>query len=134
MMEDPHSVVSMFRAGADGYLLKNTNFAELAEAIKTVMNGERYYSKDVSQILMDRMIDRAKPRPNKFNKVLLTDREKEIVALICQGFTNKDLAEILNISIKTVESHRYNIYAKLNISNSADLVYYAVQEGIVRGR
>ena len=131
MMEDPHNVVSMFRAGVNGYLLKNTTFDELQEAIKVVMAGERYYSKEISDILIDRMVNGAKPRPKATYSVHLTARENEIVGLICRGFSNKDIGELLDIAVKTVETHRANIYVKLSISNSADLVNYALQEGIV---
>jgi DNA-binding NarL/FixJ family response regulator len=132
MMEDPHSVVSMFKAGADGYLLKNTNFDELKEAIQTVLAGNRFYSKEISEILVDRIVVGAKTRPKITFVVKLTSREKEIVGLICRGFSSKDISEMLDIAIKTVETHRSNIYSKLSISNAADLVYYALQEGLVK--
>lgn len=133
MLEDVDSVVSMFRAGANGYLLKNTSFIEMQEAIKTVMSGERYYAKDISRQMLDSMFTGKKQVSKTFQKDSLTPREKEIVGLICRGFASKDIGEILNITTKTVENHRNHIYTKLNISNTADMVYYALQEGIVSG-
>ncbi|MBL0340830.1 MAG: response regulator transcription factor [Bacteroidetes bacterium] len=131
MMDDPNSVTDMFRAGADGYLLKNTSFLELQEAINCVCNGGRYFSKDVSHLMMDRMIDTLVVHKNNSIKTILTLREKDVVGLICRGFSNKDIAAILKISVKTVETHRTNSYAKLNVSNAADLAYMALKEGIV---
>lgn len=131
MMEDAHSVVNMFKSGVNGYLLKNTSFDELSEAIESVMSGERYYSKDISHIIMNRVFDFPKDR-NKSMKADLTDREIEIIGLICRGFTNKDVGVMLKIAPKTVETHRSNIYSKLGISNMADLAFYALEEGLVK--
>jgi DNA-binding NarL/FixJ family response regulator len=133
MMEDPHSVASMFRSGANGYILKNTSFIELQDAIKTVMGGERYYAREISQLMLDSFFTESKPVQRKIENVLLTAREIEIINLICQGFGSKDIGEILYISHRTVDNHRSHIYSKLKISNAADLVYYALQAGIVKG-
>jgi len=130
MMEDSHSVVTMFRAGVNGYLLKNTSFDELREAIESILKGERYYSRDISHILIERVIDSSKERGRNLGSKL-TAREKEIIGLICRGFTNKDVGSILEIATKTVESHRANIYSKLGISNTADLAFYALEKGLV---
>jgi DNA-binding NarL/FixJ family response regulator len=131
MMEDAHSVASMFRAGALGYLLKNTSFSELKDAIASALRDERYYSKDISQTLLGQLLDGKPLRSMKLKKIDLTLREKEIVGLICRGFSSKEVAEILDITPKTVETHRSNIYSKLSISNVADLAFYALENGLV---
>lgn len=131
MMEDAHSVASMFRAGAHGYLLKNTSFAELKDAIECTLRDERYFSKNISQSLLGQLLDGKPGRPASLKSVELTLREKEIVGLICRGFSSKEVAEILEIALKTVETHRSNIYSKLSISNVADLAFYALENGLV---
>lgn len=131
MMEDPHHVVSMFKSGAHGYLLKNTSFKEVQQAIEAVMNGERYYSKHISANFPEHITGGVKNKWNSYMSVTLTTREKEIVGHICRGFSNKDIGELLDISIKTVETHRMNIYSKLGVNNSVDLAVYALQENLV---
>jgi DNA-binding NarL/FixJ family response regulator len=131
MMEDAHSVASMFRAGAHGYLLKNTSFAELKEAVAATLRDERYFSKEISQTLMMQLLDGKPNRKLSFKNIELTVREKEIVGLICRGFSSKEVADILNLSPKTIDTHRSNIYSKLSISNVADLAFYALENGLV---
>ncbi|MBL0341326.1 MAG: response regulator transcription factor [Bacteroidetes bacterium] len=123
MMDDPHNIANMIRAGANGYLLKNTSFAELQEAIHSVMKGENYFSKYISHLLMDKVSENFRDNKHSGFKIELTPREKELVGLICRGFTNKDIADLLEISVKTVETHRNNIYSKLHVSNTADLAF-----------
>ncbi|HEX5003323.1 MAG TPA: response regulator transcription factor [Bacteroidia bacterium] len=131
MLEDSHSIVSMFKAGAYGYLLKNTSFAELQDSINTILKGRKYFAKDISQAMMDRIVDLKTPSPRALSKITLTAREKDVVSFVCRGFSSKDIADLLEISIKTVEKHRSNVYAKLSITNMADLAFYALDEGLV---
>ncbi|HMT29607.1 MAG TPA: response regulator transcription factor, partial [Bacteroidia bacterium] len=131
MMDDPHNIANMIKAGANGYLLKNTSFAELQAAIQSVMKGENYFSKDISHLLMDKVSENIRDNKHSGFKIELTPREKELVGLICRGFTNKDIADLLEISVKTVETHRNNIYSKLHVSNTADLAFFALKEGLV---
>jgi len=131
MMGDQSSIVKMFKAGADGYLLKNINFKEVEMAIRDVMSGRKYYTKEVSDILLDKIMNRTQvKRAGPYNDEL-SDREREIIRLICQSFTSKEISDILNISVKTVESHRSHIFSKLNIDHLVDLIYYALDNGIV---
>jgi DNA-binding NarL/FixJ family response regulator len=131
MMEDSFSVVNMFRAGAKGYLLKNTSFTELKEAIECVLGNRRFFSKNISNNIMDTLVT-TRSRTADLNKRFdLTEREKEIVGLICRGFSSKEVADILEISFRTVDTHRSNIYSKLNVSNIADLTFYAIENGLV---
>jgi len=131
MLEDSHSIVSMFKAGAYGYLLKNTSFAELQDSISSILKGRKYFAKDISQVLMERITDIKTPSPRSLSKITLTTREKDIVSFVCRGFSSKDIADLLDISVKTVEKHRSNVYAKLSITNMADLAFYALDEGLV---
>jgi len=131
MMEDPHHVVTMIKAGAVGYLLKNTSFAELSEAIGSVMEGKRFYSRAISADIMERLTSNGNTQTQLKRNYELTDREMEIVGLVCRGFSNKNMAEMLDISVKTIESHRKNIYEKLGVNNTADLATYAIQERLV---
>jgi DNA-binding NarL/FixJ family response regulator len=126
MIEDTQHIVSMLEAGASGYLLKITNFIELNESVHAVMRGERYFSREISQVLAKMVTDQ-----NSGVKTRGISDEREIIGLVCRGFTSKDIGTLLSISVKTVEKHRANIYQKLGISNIADLACYALQEGIV---
>lgn len=116
-------------AGARGYLLKEDSDIELFSAIDTIRSGGVYVtrlltgemSEDISSIL------KGKHKPSI---TILTVREKEILKLIAEGKLNKEIAALLNLSIRTVENHRANIMKKLNINNTAELVKYAIQQGI----
>ena len=120
-------------AGADGYLFKETTGDELFGAITCVRNGGSYVSKSVSQEWTPEMIKiyqgGMKPR-----KETLTTREKEILKLIAEGTASKEIAELLFISIHTVNNHRANIIKKLNMKKPADLTRYAMKEGYISDR
>ena len=117
-------------AGADGYLFKETTGDELVDAITCVRNGGSYLSKSVSNEWTPEMIKiyqgGMKPR-----KETLTTREKEILKLIAEGTASKEIAELLFISIHTVNNHRVNIIKKLNMKKPADLARYAMKEGYI---
>ncbi len=130
MIEDTQHIVNMLEAGASGYLLKITNYIELHESVHAVMRGERYFSREISQVLAKMVTDRNTGSKSRGTSDL-TEREREIIGLVCRGFTSRDIGTLLTISVKTVEKHRANIYTKLGISNIADLACYALQEGIV---
>lgn len=109
--------------GASGFVLKDNAFEDLAYAIQTALSGGVF----VSPVLTDKLIwDGLKDKV-----ILLSDREKEVLKLIASGFTNKEIANRLNISIKTVETHRSRLMEKLNIHKLSELVIYAVRSGIV---
>ena len=132
MMDDRASIIQMFKAGANGYLLKNTNKLELAEAIQHVMAGNMYYAREVSEMLLRRELNQLPiPRKTKFNSVL-TSRELEILALICHQYSTKEMSDILCLAEKTIEGHRKNLLEKTQSKNIAGLVYYALEHGVVR--
>ncbi|PKP45113.1 MAG: DNA-binding response regulator [Bacteroidetes bacterium HGW-Bacteroidetes-11] len=124
-------IMQMLKAGADGYLLKNCKKSELIEAIQNVLSDEKHLGKGVSSILMDSLIKSKQNESDKSEEVILTPREKEIIKLIATDISNKEIADMLNISLRTVETHRRNIMLKLNVNNAVALVRYAVKHGIV---
>ena len=122
----------IFAAGAHGYCLKKGDFSELLTAIDTVMRGAPYVSPHITQPLLDNFIAGVKgKKPASSAGNLLTQREKEILKLVGEGCTNKEIAALLYISVKTVEKHRSNLMAKLDLHNSASLAAYAVKTGLV---
>lgn len=133
MMEDARHISEMMKAGASGYLLKTTGKAELVDAISRVQNGERYLSKEVSMKLIDRMLNNTQaPEQSGGDRTpSITKREHEIIRLIAQELTNEEIARQLNNSPMTIITHRKNLLRKLNVKNTAGLVKYAVQHGLI---
>jgi DNA-binding NarL/FixJ family response regulator len=132
MMDDRASILQMFKAGANGYLLKNTNKLELADAIQHVMGGNRYYAKEVSEMLLRKELEHLPlPRKTKFNPDL-TPRELEVLILICHQYSTKEMSEILSLAEKTIEGHRTKLLEKTQSKNIAGLVYYALENGLIK--
>jgi DNA-binding NarL/FixJ family response regulator len=121
MHEEAEYVLHAVRLGADGYLLKNIDSSELEKAIKTVYSGGKYFSQTVAGILAE---STRKPQPERYE---VTPREKEVLALVATGNSTKQIAAVLDISIRTVETHRINLLKKLNVSNSAELIRKALE-------
>ena len=113
------------KAGVKGYLMKNCSSKELLIAVSEVSKGKKSFSKSISQIMADKYADEAK-KPSKSNK--LTKRETEVLKLIVEGYTSPEIAKMLFISPRTVETHRSNLMSKLKIKNTAALVRYALEE------
>lgn len=129
MHSERQIVVGIFRAGASGYLLKDSTSNELVEAIRTVYKGKKYLSQKISDIVLQEISD-IKKDSTEIGVDILTNRECEILQLISEGKSTKQIAEILFISPKTVESHRANIMEKLNIHNVPELTKYAIRTGL----
>lgn len=126
----PRFVERAMEAGASGYLLKDCAFDELVRAIQEVMANRTYLSPPIAGVVVDAM-RRRKPRassPSQF--ALLTDREREVLQLLAEGHTAKEIAARLSLSIKTIATHRQHIMDKLAIHNIAGLTKYAIQEGL----
>jgi DNA-binding NarL/FixJ family response regulator len=117
------------RAGVRGYILKDNALEELVECIESVSNGNIFLSQSVTQMVVDGYIKSAPSETPK--EEAISAREREILQLLAEGKSNKDISEILNLSIKTVETHRNNIMHKLGIKNVVGLVLYAVRNGII---
>ncbi|MEQ8714498.1 MAG: response regulator transcription factor [Cyclobacteriaceae bacterium] len=130
MHGDKNYIVKMLEAGATGYILKNAGKEEMINAIHTVANGNTYFSSQVSSKLLEHI---TKPAPNRrgAEDALLTDREIEILRLIAEEYSNPEIAEKLFISVRTVDTHRRNILDKLGAKNTAGLVKYAIQKGLL---
>jgi two-component system NarL family response regulator len=123
MHDSAEFVTSSIQAGASGYILKDTTSEEVYYAIKAVSNGKTHFSSSIAKVLVE--------SPVRAGNEKLTTREQVILSYIAQGNSSKEIARKLNISFRTVEAHRRNIKAKLNIDSLAELVRYAVNHGLV---
>jgi len=129
-MHSEHEFIwKTFKAGAFAYLLKDCAAQELVTAIRRVNSGKKYISEDISDVVLQDFVD-TKWHDKQASYVPLSDREKEVLQLLSEGKTTKEIAEILFISKKTVESHRKNIMEKLQIFNIPDLTKYAIRSGL----
>ena len=115
----------MIAAGASGFLLKNIKDGDLENAINAVMEGENYFSKEYLALVKPKNTAKTK------SKITLSDREKEVLDLICKGQSNNEIADELNISVYTVDQHRRNLLLKTDAKNTAQLVMTAFKEGLV---
>jgi DNA-binding NarL/FixJ family response regulator len=129
MHSDRRFVSEMLKAGASAYLLKDCAFEELVTAIRTVVAGKIYLSPGIAGIVIENYI-RNTPKPESSVFSLLSDREREVLQLLAEGRTTKEIASRLNVSNKTIETHRMNIMTKLNIHSVAELTKYAIREGL----
>ena len=124
------TIRSMIEAGIDGFISKqNGDPDELADAIRSVMNGLEYYGRDIAAILFDVLVSKKKT-PVATDE--FTEREKEIIRLCRDGLQYKEIAARLGISINTVATHKKNIFMKLGINNTMEMVQYALKNGIIR--
>jgi DNA-binding NarL/FixJ family response regulator len=131
MHADESYVMRALKAGARGYLLKDSAAADLIGAIQAISQGKSFFSPKVSRILAEDYVRVLKQKGAVDTYDLLTSREREILQLLAEGKSNKEVATALNISPYTVETHRSHILQKLNLHNSAELVLYAVRKGII---
>ncbi|MNM36119.1 Transcriptional regulatory protein DegU [compost metagenome] len=127
MHDMPDLIVNAMKAGASAYLIKDAIDTELREAIEAVSNNQRYLSPKVSS----RIVESMRVRDSVLEKASLTTRQREVLALLASGMTNKEIAYTLNLSAKTVEIHRAQLMVRLKIRTLAGLVVYAIREGIV---
>jgi DNA-binding NarL/FixJ family response regulator len=129
MHSDRRYAAGMLEAGAKGYVVKKAAYDELVTAIREVAAGRAYLSSEVASVVIDdysrRLSDSAASSYS-----LLTEREREIVQLVAEGRTNKQIADALGVSVKTVDSHRQHVMEKLDLHTVADLTRYAMREGI----
>jgi DNA-binding NarL/FixJ family response regulator len=124
-------VLETFDAGADGYCLKNAGRNELRMAIDSVLSGNTYLSPGISEQVMEGYIEGRKKMKAETTWDTITQREREVLKLLGEGYQNKEIAELLHISVKTVEKHRANIMSKLDLHNAAALTAYAIEKGLV---
>jgi DNA-binding NarL/FixJ family response regulator len=124
-------LLTTLQAGADGYVLKDATHEELVMAIKSVMGGKCYLSPGVSEKVIEGYLVGKESNRSLSTWETLSQREREVLKLIAEGYKNKEIAEDLCISLKTVEKHRANLMKKLDLHNAAALTVYAVQKGLV---
>ncbi|HRY32556.1 MAG TPA: response regulator transcription factor [Bacteroidales bacterium] len=126
MFTDELHYVQMLKAGVKGFILKKSNKHLLQQAIEEVSHGGNYYSQEIIQKLASLSIGKRTGEPEQ-----LSEREKEVLDLICKGRTSKEIAEQLFLSIKTVEVHRSNILHKTNVRNAAELIIWAIKNNLI---
>lgn len=122
-------VFQVLRAGASGYVLKQSDSSEVLTAIRAAIAGGSFLSPSISRAVIDDYVQRAESRGQGDDLDVLTSREREVLQLLAEGFPNREIAAQLNISIKTVETHRSNMMSKLNVKNKTELVKYAIRKG-----
>jgi DNA-binding NarL/FixJ family response regulator len=130
MHYDKQFVSEIFKAGASGYLLKDCAFDELAHAVRVVMENKTYINPQIASIVIESLVTQPQPASDQKAFSLLTEREKEVLRLIAEGQSTKEIASTLKVSAKTIESHRRQVMGKLNIRNVAELTKYAIREGL----
>ena len=131
MHSDETYLVRALSAGAKGYLLKDSAEADLIRAVQAVSQGRPFFSPVIAQTLLEDYMRRLQQQNLKDSYDLLTDREKEVLQLLAEGKSNKEVASLLSLSLYTVETHRSNLMQKLNLHSTAEIVLYAVRKKII---
>ncbi|MEO8129032.1 MAG: response regulator transcription factor [Bryobacteraceae bacterium] len=131
MHADEGYVLRALKAGARGYLLKESPESDFIQAVRSVSEGKSFFSPVVSRMLVEDYVRQLQDKDIEDSYELLTSREREILQLIAEGKSNKDVANMLNLSLYTVETHRSNILEKLNLHSVPELILYAVRKGVI---
>jgi DNA-binding NarL/FixJ family response regulator len=131
MHSDEAYVLRALKVGARGYLVKESAEADLMTAIRTVHSGKAFFSPSVSALLVEDYVRQMRDRGVEDSYELLSPREREVLQLIAEGQSNKDIANLLALSVYTVETHRGNILQKLNLHSVPELILYAVRKGVI---
>ena len=131
MHKDEEYILEAFRSGADGYCIKTSSGEEVLSAIKIVLSGRQFVSPDISDKVLEGYLEGKKTIKKESSWDSLTQREKEVLKLVGEGYQNKYISDYLCISIKTVEKHRANIMEKLDLHNASALTAYAFEKGLV---
>lgn len=129
--ESDEHIIEVFRAGADGYCLKDASHTELVMAIKRVLSGDRYISAGIADKVLEGFLEERKTLKSVTSWNTLTQREIEVLKLVGESYKSKEIADYLCISSKTVEKHRSNIMEKLDIHTASGLTAYAIDKGLV---
>jgi RNA polymerase sigma factor (sigma-70 family) len=131
MHSDESYILRALSAGAKGYLLKDSAEGDILPAVETVAKGRPYFSPVIASTLLEEYLQAMKKNQVRDSFDLLTDREKEVLQLLAEGKSNKEVAAVLNLSPYTIESHRTSLMQKLNLHNTAEIVLYAVRKNII---
>ncbi|OHB32828.1 MAG: hypothetical protein A2X84_04165 [Desulfuromonadaceae bacterium GWC2_58_13] len=126
---DRQTVLAMIKAGASGYVVKEAAFGELIQAIEAVVAGKMYLSPGITSVMIEELIAPAQSEGSAAGSIL-SPREREVLRLVAEGLSSKEIADRLCVSPKTIETHRARIMKKLGLRNFVDLVKYAVREGL----
>jgi DNA-binding NarL/FixJ family response regulator len=129
--ESDQHVLEAFEAGADGYCIKDSSREELMLAIDSVRAGKTYISPGISDQVMEGFLTSQKKLKKQSRWDTVTQREREVLKLLAEGYTNKEIGDLLHISVKTVEKHRANLIGKLDLHNVAQLTAFAIENGLV---
>ena len=129
--QSDHYVLEAFEAGADGYCLKDAGRRELMVAITSVLEGKKYISPTIADNVMEGYLTGRRKLKSRTSWDTITPREREVLKLLGEGYQNKEISDMLHISVKTVEKHRANIMNKLDLHNAAALTAYAIEHGLV---
>ena len=129
--ESDQYVLEAFEAGANGYCIKDSSREELMMAIDSVLDGKTYISPGISDQVMEGFVSSRKRLKEKTRWDTITQREREVLKLLAEGYSNKEIGDLLNISVKTVEKHRANLIGKLDLHTVAELTAYAIQKGLI---
>jgi DNA-binding NarL/FixJ family response regulator len=124
-------VLATLKAGADGYLLKDSTYQEMMTAVRSVLSGKRYLSPGISEKVIEGYLEGKQTIKVQGAWDNLTAREREVLKLIGEGYRNKEIADLLVISPKTIEKHRANLMIKLNFHNVSQVTAYAIEMGLV---
>jgi two-component system, NarL family, response regulator NreC len=131
MHSDEGYVLKALKSGARAYLLKDSAEQDLIAAIKAVCEGKAFFSPAITKMLVEDYVRQMRARDVEDSYELLTTREREVLQLLAEGKSNKDIASLLSLSLYTVETHRSNIFQKLNLHSSAELILYAIRKGVI---
>jgi two-component system, NarL family, response regulator NreC len=131
MHSDEAYIIQALKAGARGYLLKDSADTELIRAISAVASGKSYFSPAVAKVMLDDYVRHMAEKGIADRYDSLSEREREVFQLIAEGHSNKEIADLLSVSPATVETHRAHILFKLDVHNTAELVLYAVRRGVI---
>jgi two-component system, NarL family, response regulator NreC len=131
MHADESYIIRSLAAGARAYLLKDATDQDLIPAVRAVSAGKPFFSPAVTSVLVDDYVRTLQKRGLSDTYLLLTDREKEVLHLLAEGRSNKEVAVLLDLGLSTVETHRANLMQKLNLHNTAEIVLYAVRKGLI---
>ena len=131
MHSDEGYVLRALKVGAKGYLLKDSAESDLIEAIKAVHEGKTFFSPEISKMLVEDYVREIRTRGAEDSYDLLTSREREILQLLAERKSNKEIALDLHLSLYTIETHRRNLQEKLNLHSLAELILYAVRKGVI---
>ncbi len=131
MYESDEYVAQMLEAGAAGYVLKKVAGSELVYALRAVYQGEAFLYPSITKRLVEDYLRRVESGQERDTFDGLTDREREVLQLIAEGHTNKEIADMLNLSVRTVQNHRAHIMEKLGMHDRGELIKYAIQKGII---